>query len=80
MLNNPHIMTTCELANALAEHQRWRLGQEKYNWQENPIKENREDEAPFSPPVLTILLYEAIVRLGCIGDMTCGRYKSNVQI
>ena len=81
LLRNPSLMTACELANALAEHQKWRRGEEKYDWhEEDPIKEGKEPDAPFSPSVLTALLYEAIVRLSMIGELCCGRHKSNVKI
>ena len=80
LLLNPFLLTNCELAAALAEHQKWRRGEGKYNWQENPIKEHKEDEAPFSPNVLSNLLYEAIARLAIIGDVACGRHKTDVRI
>lgn len=79
LLQNPGLMTSNELANALAEHQKWRTSQDKYDWKNDPFKENKENEPPFSPLVLSRLLYEAIARLAIIGDTHCGRYKTDVK-
>ena len=80
LLNNPSLMTSNELANAIAEHIRWRTSQEKYNWYEDPFKEGKEEQAPFSAHIVTGLLYEAVARLAINGDMNCGRFKTNVKI
>ena len=80
LLNNPSLMTSHELANALAEHIRWRTSQEKYDWNEDPFKEGKEEQAPFSAHIVTGFLYEAIARLAIIADTNCGRFKADVKI
>lgn len=78
LLSNPSLMTHCELARALEEHQEWRKGAGKYMWEEDPFKENAEVEEPFSSGVLSNLITEAIVRLKIGGDLAMGRLKSHV--
>ena len=75
LLSNPSLMTSTELSEALEEHHRWRIGQGKYHWEEDPIKEKAETEAPFTAKVLSRIMTEAIVRLKIIGDIAEGRYK-----
>ena len=78
LLTNPSLMTNAELAKALEEHQRWRLGEGKYFWREDPIKENAETDSPFSPSVLSNLIMETIARLKIGGDLAMGRFKDHV--
>jgi hypothetical protein len=80
LLRNPSRMTNHELVAALSEHMLWRSGKEKYDWVEDPIKEGAETEPPFSPNVVTNLLYEAMARLAIIGDAVSGRFKVDVKI
>ena len=47
LLTNPSLMTNAELAKALEEHQEWRIGEGKYFWREDPIKESAEIDATF---------------------------------
>ena len=75
LLTYPSLMTNTELARALEEHHRWRIGYGKYRWSEDPIREKAETEAPFTAKVLSRIMTEAIARLKIIGDMTEGRYK-----
>ena len=78
LLQNPSLMTSHELADAIEEHQSWRTSYGKYLWEKDPIKENAESEPPFSPMVLTKLIWEAISRLRISGDLHIGRLKRNV--
>lgn len=77
LLKNPSLMTSTELSNALKEHQEWRTSYGKYNWEKDPYKEGKEEQPPFSPDVLTNLIWEAIVRLQIVGEMSEGRFKKN---
>ena len=79
LLANPSLMTNLELAKALEEHQKWRTGTDKYLWEVDPIKENREIESPFSPAVLSRIICEVIVRLQIGGDLAMGRFKGNAE-
>lgn len=78
LLQNPSLMTSHELADALEEHQAWRTSYGKYFWDKDPVKENAEAEPPFSPMVLSNLVWEAITRLRISGDLHLGRLKANV--
>lgn len=80
LLRNPSRMTNHELVAALSEHMLWRKGAEKYDWNEDPIKEGAETEVPFSASVVSKLMYEAIARLAIIGDAASGRFKVDVKI
>lgn len=75
LLSNPSLMTNQELALALDEFRKWSVGTEKYDWQEDPFKEGKEDEMPFSPPVFRNIVCETIVRLKISGDLAMGRFK-----
>ena len=75
LLQNPSRMTNSELAESLEEYQLWRVGEGKYYWEADPIAEQAEMDAPFSPRVLSNLMMEAIARLKIIGDLTEGRFK-----
>ena len=77
-LSNPSLMTNCEIATAMSEFQEWRSAKGKYDWREDPIKERKEDECPFSSAVWKRIMCEAIVRLKLIGELSCGRFKSHV--
>jgi hypothetical protein len=55
-------------------------GKEKYDWEEDPIKEGAETEVPFSADVLTNLMYEVMARLSIIGDAVSGRFKVNAKV
>lgn len=80
-LSNPALMTNIELATALEEHQMWRTSQGKYDWKEDPIKEGKENDPPFSPKVLSNLIWETIARLKISGELastlasTLGMFK-----
>ena len=78
LLTYPSLMTNTELARALEEHHRWRIGYGKYRWVEDPIREKAETEAPFTAKVLSRIMTEAIARLKIIGDMAEGRYKKEL--
>ena len=80
LLRNPSRMTNHELVEAISEHMLWRRGIGKYDWNEDPLKEGAETEPPFSPDVLTNILYEVMARLAIIGDAVSGRFKVDVKI
>ena len=75
LLDNPSLMTNLELATAIEEHQTWRMGEGKYDYREDPIKEGAELQPPFSPKVLSRLIFETIARLKISGDLAMGRLK-----
>ena len=66
-LENPQSMTNRNLSAALREHNEWRRGVGKYEWdctEESLEKlEQAEPDAPFSPSVLGKLIEEAARRL-----------------
>lgn len=80
LLRNPSRMTNYELVSALSEYMLWWKGKEKYDWEEDPIKEGAETEVPFSADVLTNLMYEVMARLSIIGDAVSGRFKVNAKV
>lgn len=75
LLANPSLMTNLELASALEEYRKWSTGTEKYDWQEDPIKEGKENEMPFSSEVFGRIVCETIARLKISGDLALGRFK-----
>lgn len=75
LLKNPSLMTNSELATALEECMMWWLARGKYDWQEDPVSEGKEDECPFSSGVLKNIFYETIARMKISGDIAMGRFK-----
>ena len=79
LLKNPSLMTNEELSFAIKEGLEWSRSLGKYNWEEDPIREGKEDEVPFSSEVWGRFLTEAMVRLQLIGELAQGRFKANVH-
>lgn len=77
LLANPSLMSNIELADALEEYRKWFTGTEKYDWQEDPTKEGKEDEMPLSPEVFGRIVCETIARLQIIGELTMGRFADH---
>ena len=77
LLTNPSLMSNIELAKAMKEFQEWTKAIGKYDWNEDPFKEGKEDECPFSSAVWSRIMNEAIVRLHLIGELSIGRFKNH---
>lgn len=77
LLQNPSLMTNEELSFAIKEGLEWSRALGKYDWKEDPVREGKEDEMPFSSEVWGRFLTEAMVRLQLIGDLALGRFKKN---
>lgn len=75
LLQNPSLMTNEELADALAEHNKWRRGEGKYHWEQDPLAEGAETEPPFSCDVLGRFVDETCARLWMMHAITLGRFK-----
>ena len=75
LLDNPSLMTSKELANALMEYNAWRQSKGKYMCVNDPFEEGVEVDPPFSPAVLGRLIGEAYVRLFIANNLVMGRFK-----
>lgn len=77
LIQNPSLMTNEELSSSIKEYLEWSRAKGKYDWEVNPITEDKEEEPPFSSEVWGRIMTETMVRLQITGEIALGRFKKN---